>query len=105
MSLACSFLFGNMEESMLNEVETEDSDTSVIASTAGVRPTVDFSQEKLKKYATDVFQAFFNESFFYLTTRVSTIHSRASIRVYGTIPPECTELSVAIPKKQFFVSF
>ena len=55
------FLFGNMEESMLNEVETEDSDTSVIASTAGVRPTVDFSQEKLKKYATDVFQAFFNE--------------------------------------------
>ena len=50
-----------MEESMLNEVESEDSDKSVIASTAGVRPTSDFSEEKLKEYAINVFQAFFNE--------------------------------------------
>jgi ubiquitin-like 1-activating enzyme E1 B len=55
------FLFGNMEESMLNEVESEDSDKSVIASTAGVRPTNDFSEEKLNEYAIKVFQAFFNE--------------------------------------------
>ncbi len=54
------FLFGNMEESMLNEVEDDGSDKSVIAGTAGVRPTA-FDAESLQEYGKVVFRAFFHD--------------------------------------------
>ena len=38
-------------DSMLNEVESDGADVSVIANTAGVRPSSDFSKEHLQEYA------------------------------------------------------
>ncbi len=55
------FLFGKMDDSMLNEVESDGADVSVIANTAGVRPSSDFSKEHLREYAILVFQAFFKD--------------------------------------------
>ena len=45
---------------MLNEVEDDGSDKSVIAGTAGVRPTA-FDAESLQEYGKVVFRAFFHD--------------------------------------------